>query len=143
MSKAAELAKRFYLEEGYNCSESVWLAMNQDLDEDKLNFGLKLAGAFGGGLSSGCLCGGIGGAALSIARWFGREQGEESHPQFTVLLKALIEFSKERFKGTDCCDLKPEGDHKPECAVMLEELVEFTEKLLDEGPPGADDDECG
>ncbi|MEC9488032.1 MAG: C-GCAxxG-C-C family (seleno)protein, partial [Halanaerobium sp.] len=112
MSQAGELAKKYYLEEGYNCSEAVWLALNQDLDEEKLNFGLRLAGAFGGGLSSGCLCGGLGGAALSLARWFGREMGQDRHPQFPEILQSLTAFSKEKFSGTDCCDLKPEGDHK-------------------------------
>lgn len=139
---AKERAKDLYLNHGYNCAEAVWLALNEnDLDEGCLNFGLKLAGGFGGGIGCGCLCGALAGAALTLGRWFGREMGEERNPVLPEAEKALCEWFRDKYGSRECCDLKLPENHKPQCAEMIGAVVEFTEKLLDEGVPGLDD--CG
>ena len=61
----AEIAKKYYLEKGANCSEAVVKAANEayglGLDEQAL----KLVSGFGGGCGCGDLCGAIAGA-LSV-----------------------------------------------------------------------------
>jgi C_GCAxxG_C_C family probable redox protein len=132
--KASERVKVLYLEEGYNCAESIWLALNEtDLEENKLNFGMKLASVFGGGLGCGSTCGVIGGAVLTIGRWLGRDIGEAPNPELPKYADAFCGWFTENFGSRNCCDLKLENDHKPTCAKMLADTVEYIEQLLDEG----------
>ncbi|QOR33732.1 C_GCAxxG_C_C family protein [Clostridium sp. 'deep sea'] len=126
--------KQLYLEEGFNCAEAMWLCLNeQDLSEEELSFGMKLAGVFGAGLGCGSTCGVVGGAVLTLGRWFGRGLGEPRNQDLPKYAKAFCEWFNEKYNSKDCCDLKDSNNHKPICANMLAESAEFVEKLLDEG----------
>lgn len=132
--EAKDRVRQLYLEEGLNCAEAIWVALNeQDLPEEELNFGMKLAGVFGGGLGCGSTCGVVGGAVLTIGRWLGRGLGEPRNEDLPKYTKAFCEWFTENYKSRDCCDLKDANNHKPICANMLSETVAFIDKLLDEG----------
>ncbi len=131
---AENRVKDLYLKEGLNCSEAIWVALNEpDLDEERLNFGMKLAGVFGGGLGCGSTCGIVGGAVLTIGRWLGRELGEPRNSDLPLYASEFCKWFNENYKSQDCCDLKDPNEHKEICAEMLVETVKFIEKLLDEG----------
>jgi C_GCAxxG_C_C family probable redox protein len=137
---AKNRVKELYLNEGLNCSEAIWIALNEaDLDEERLNFGMKLAGVFGGGIGCGSTCGIVGGAVLTIGRWLGRELGEPRNPDLPDYASEFCNWFNENYNSQDCCDLKHPTEHKEKCAAMLVETVEFIEKLLDEGLEG---EEC-
>ena len=53
-----------------SCSESVWLALNSDLNPDYQRFGSRLAVGFAGGIASGSLCGAVAGAVMAISAKF-------------------------------------------------------------------------
>ena len=132
--EAKKRVRQLYLEEGLNCAEAIWIALNeQDLSPDQLNFGMKLAGVFFCCLGCGSTCGVIGGAVLTLGRWLGREYGEPRNEDLPKYAKAFCDWFCEKYDSKDCCDLKDSNNHKPICADMLADSVEFIENLLDEG----------
>lgn len=111
----------------------------QELDEDQLNFGMKMAGSFGGGMCCGATCGITGGAVLTLSRWFGRNPGEPRNEDLTKYTKAFCNWFNERFESMNCCDLKADENAKAVCAEIMAETVDYVNKLLDEG---LEEDKC-
>lgn len=129
MSKMAKRGRELY-ESGYSCSEATWLAFNEDLPEEELNFGLHLAGGFSGGLSSGKLCGAISGIVLSLGRRYGRNMGEERNEILKEKVQKLLNHVDEIYKSHQCEELRPEVEPKAFCANLVEKLLEYGEKEL-------------
>ncbi|MGE5560484.1 MAG: C-GCAxxG-C-C family (seleno)protein [Chloroflexota bacterium] len=126
--------------QGYSCSESVWLALSQDLDAAQRDLGLKIAGAFAGGCGSGALCGAVAGGLMAAGRWYGRALGEEKPTQLKPLCKRLTDAVKAKFGSLDCADLKPESDDwRKKCGELVEFVANITDQLLDEG----EEEDCG
>jgi C_GCAxxG_C_C family probable redox protein len=126
--------------QGYSCSESVWLALNQDLDQDHRDFGTRLAGAMSGGCGNGALCGAIAGAILAIGRWHGRAYGEPRPAELAKTVKRLTDEFKNKYGDLDCARLKPTTDNWREtCAAMVEYAANLADQLLDQ----ADGEDCG
>lgn len=130
MSKIAQRGRELF-EAGYSCSEATWLAFNEDLSEEMLNFGLHLAGGFSGGLSSGKVCGAISGIVLSLGRRYGRNMGEERNEILKEKVQQLMTYVNELYETTQCDDLRPEEEPRAFCADLVEKLLEYGEKLMD------------
>lgn len=131
MSKRSERGREIY-RSNYNCAESTWLALNEDLPEEWLNFGLQLAGGFGGGLCTGKVCGAIAGAVLSLGRHYGRKLGEPRPELLKEKVQTLITRFESEYPSTHCHDLRPLGDHKPFCMRLVERVIEMAEELMEE-----------
>lgn len=133
------LALDFY-SQGYSCSESVWLALSQDLDPEQRDFGLKISGAFAGGCGSGALCGAVAGGLMAAGRWYGRAFGEPKPTELKNAAKRLTEAVKAKFGGLDCSQLKPESDNwREKCGELVEFVANIVDQVLDEG----DEEDCG
>ncbi len=136
-----ELAKKFY-QSGYSCAEAAWLAVAKDLPDSEKNFGLKLAGGFGGGVSCGSVCGALAGAVLGLGAFLGREQGEPRPDQLRAITKLLAESFAAKFGSVDCSSIKPGDDnYRVRCAEYVVFAVEEALRLLDESLEA--DDDCG
>ncbi len=61
---------------GYNCSQAVIGAYAKDLGLDE-NTAMKMAGAFGGGMRCGEVCGGVTGALMALGLKYGQESGDD------------------------------------------------------------------
>lgn len=134
-----QLALDFF-NQGYSCSESVWLALSQDLAAEQRDFGLKISGAFAGGCGSGALCGAVAGGLMVAGRWYGRAVGEPKPENLKSISKRLTETVKAKFGSLNCCQLKPEGDNwRKKCGELVEFVANIVDQLLDEG----DDEDCG
>jgi C_GCAxxG_C_C family probable redox protein len=74
-------AKR-YFNSGYNCAESVLLAVNEQLDSTRGSNGSlipRIATGFGGGIArNGDTCGAVTGGVMAISLALGRDTSEES-----------------------------------------------------------------
>ena len=127
---------KYYNEQGLTCSEATWMCLNeQDLSKEELDFGMKIAGSFSGGMACGATCGVVAGVVMTFGRWFGRSFGEER------TTKAFCKWFNEHYSSMDCCDLKLQNskEAKAFCTEMLCASVAYAEKLLDEGLEG---EEC-
>ena len=128
----SDLAKkgRELFEDGYSCSESTWLALNQDLPREELDFGLKLAGGFSGGFCSGKVCGAISGAVMALGRHYGRIMGEERNEVLKEKVQMLMEYVEGEYGSDMCHEMRPDEDYRPFCAQLVEDLIKYTEQEL-------------
>ena len=121
-----EYIRRFYLDEGRNCAESMLRAAN-----DAYGLGLEerdflLLRGFGGGMAVGGPCGALTGAVAALGRLFGEELDKLALHE---LIAGFIGEFEKRFGATDCEKLTPQ--YKKE-DVRCFALVSAAAELLDE-----------
>jgi C_GCAxxG_C_C family probable redox protein len=93
-----ELAKRNF-ESGYNCAESVLLALNRQpgvTRQGVRTFIPRIATGFGGGVArNGDICGAVAGGVMAIGLALGRDNSEESRdPCYPAVDKFYNDFVK-------------------------------------------------
>jgi C_GCAxxG_C_C family probable redox protein len=126
-------ARRLYLEENYNCSESAWLGIANELSKEEKTYGCRLAGGFGGGLACGSTCGALAGAVMGLGAFFGREPGQPRADKLRALTKELSEAFAREFGSLDCRDIKLSGEeYRARCADYVEFCVNKANQLIDE-----------
>lgn len=128
-----------HFREGYNCAQSVLLAMQEHYGTQS-NIIPKIASAFGGGVGRcGSLCGALTGAVMAISLKHGtNEQGMEKREKAYTLAQQFYEqFTKEL--GSPLCqeligyDLtNPEELEKARTANVFEEKCSrFVKKAIE------------
>ena len=83
-----------YFEKGYNCAQSVLLAM-QSFWKVKKPLEPKVASAFGGGIGrAGSVCGALTGGVIAIGLKYGTDNpvAEEREKAYSIAKKFYIEF---------------------------------------------------
>lgn len=63
-----ETAKKYYLEQNYNCAESVLRAANEEYGLGLDEGALKLMAGFGGGMGCGGVCGALSGGIAALSK---------------------------------------------------------------------------
>ncbi len=144
--KLEEKAVSFF-QEGFICSESVLMAM-QDYLGLAINPGI--ATGFGGGIGrKGSVCGAVTGGVLAINLKYGRQKAEEENIKEKAFSKAL-EFYKrfeEKMGSAICydiiqCDLKTEEGQKifkennlleEKCFKCVETSIDILLDIFEEG----------
>lgn len=134
MSKISDKARELYLQDGYCCSESVWLAFAQhdDLDIALRDTGNRLAFAFCGGTGAAKLCGALAGGILVLGNRYGRTPGQDRNPELAKYTKELIDTFESHYHKINCKDLKPVADPalcKQVCAGYLSFVVQAIEDM--------------
>ena len=134
--KAAE-----YFNNGYSCSESIIRSaydlniINEKFDIEMLN---AIASPFSGGLGgTGCLCGAISGAQITLGLIAGRKNPNSDPHQIRALSRELVEKFKEKRKATCCRVLSaPYKDNpvakKQNCTELVKECADILEGILSE-----------
>ncbi|MEM2917196.1 MAG: C-GCAxxG-C-C family protein [Candidatus Bathyarchaeia archaeon] len=136
-----------YFRSGFNCSESVLLAIANSVLEIRSPLIPKVATGFGGGISrQGYICGAISGAVLGFGLKYGRSSPEELRAE---TYNRVVEFFKQfqhRFGSIICkelsgCDLstiegvrkfREERVHEEKCTKFVAGAVEIFMSLMDE-----------
>lgn len=139
-----------YFDEGYNCAQSVLLAMQRFWDV-KSPLEPKVASAFGGGIGrGGSLCGALTGGVIAIGLRYGANEpsSEEREEAYSMALSFYKRFEKE-WGSVLCRDLigydltDPEELRKARDAnVFDEKCVHFVEKAV-ETLIDLEDSSCG
>jgi len=106
---------------GFNCSESVLLALTKEFNKPTNLVIPSIATGFGGGIArSGSTCGALSGAIMTIGLVIGRVKSDEVEKRdrvYKMALRMIADFEKE-FGTSLCkdlteCDLRtPEGYEK-------------------------------
>ena len=101
-----EFADKYYLNNNYNCTETLIHAANEYyklvLDENAM----KLMGGFGGGIQTGSLCGAFLGAVGTLSIKYIKTKAHESD-DIKPAVTLLTERFKKEFDGKIlCCDIK-------------------------------------
>ncbi|ADL50035.1 C-GCAxxG-C-C family (seleno)protein [Clostridium cellulovorans] len=116
MSNAVEFYKQ-----GYNCSESILMAVNE---EKNLNLPVAMASAFGGGMGVASTCGAITGALMALGAVKGRETAEEKNIA-RVSAKEFMNKVNEKYGTYECKELKRKG-------VSCPEIIEYAHEVMKE-----------
>ena len=120
-----------YFLNGNSCSESVVsYAIDRGYADKSL---LSLATPFSGGIGSGCLCGAVSGAIMTIGSLYGKDNKYGNPPIARALAKTFMDRFKEVHKVT-CCRVLSRGTEAgtPERKQHCSAFVEYSSKLLDE-----------
>jgi C_GCAxxG_C_C family probable redox protein len=91
---------------GYNCAESVLLAINKDLNISEGRSLPRIATGFGGGIArNGSLCGALTGGIMAIGLTLGRDDNQGSRDPCYPAVDRLFNGFLEKFGSTQCRDL--------------------------------------
>ncbi len=125
--------------QGYNCAQSVLLAM-QDFWNEKRALEPKIASAFGGGIGRrGSLCGAVTGGVIAIGQRYGsnKPSHEERERAYSLALKFYDKFQEEHgsvlcrdlieYDLTDPKELKKAWDSN----VFVSKCIHFVEKAVE------------
>lgn len=129
-----DLAKMYY-EQGYSCSESILKAAAQKgYVQKELT---RLATAFSGGMSSGCLCGAVAGSQLVISANLGREELLEDSSECKGTAKNFVEQFKDKHQFTCCKALSSKFEfgsleRRKNCATLVYDSAQIVETLIKE-----------
>lgn len=132
MKKFSDLAPKYFLEEGYSCSESIArAAVELGLASEEI---ISIATSFSGGMGSGCLCGAVAGAQMIIGLLHGKNKDNTAR----ILAKEFYKRFTDKHKVT-CCKIltKDFKDfHSPErkqhCTNMVFECSKILDEILEE-----------
>lgn len=103
-----------YFNSGYNCCESVVLAVSEYFGVDK-EMPLKIATPFGSGMSkNGCVCGALSAAFISSGMINGRKQSDESRDPAYIPADNIFNRFKEKYGTAFCADITNVNFRDPE-----------------------------
>lgn len=108
--------------QGYNCAQSVLMAMDAHTGLDQKTAAAVAAG-FGGGVRCGEICGAISGAVMAA----GLKNGAENRPKTDAFDRALTAAFREKFGALRCADLKAA---RIPCDDLIAFAAEKAEELL-------------
>jgi C_GCAxxG_C_C family probable redox protein len=125
-----EVAKKYRTEEyDLNCAECIMYASNEQYDLNLSKETLKVMSGFGGGMSTGDVCGVITGSIGVIGIMFTEVSGHKS-PKVREMTKEFINKFKEKLGYTKCVDLKKEYVNVKKCTLMIEAGADILEELI-------------
>ena len=128
---------RLLYDRGFNCAESVLLALAGD-DHGEAPPWQRAAATFGGGIArQGLLCGCLTGCAMAVGLRIGRlrPDDKETRDRSYRVTEAIFRRFRQRFGALDCRLLSGMDFHQPNppealrrvhaetCAPMVEEIV--------------------
>ena len=128
----SSLAPKYFLEEGYSCSESfAKSAVTLGLAPESF---VSIATSFSGGMGNGCLCGAVAGAQMVIGLLHGKNQDNSAR----ALAKEFYQRFVQRHKVT-CCKILTKDfkdfhskERKEHCANMVFECSKILDEILEE-----------
>lgn len=118
--------KKYFLDEGLNCAESMLAAANEEYEMGLTDGEIELMRGFGGGMGYGTTCGAISGSVAALSKLICIKVDKDTAHEVT---SGFVEEFEKRFKSTLCDDLVPV--YKKE-DVRCYELLLLTADLLEE-----------
>ncbi|MBQ9149913.1 C_GCAxxG_C_C family protein [bacterium] len=132
MNTFTQLAPKYFLEQGYSCSESI-ARTAVDLGLTNEDF-ISCATSFSGGMGSGCLCGAVAGAQMVIGLIHGKTKDNTAR----ALAREFYQRFTQKYKVT-CCKILTKDfkdfhskERKEHCANMVYECSRILDEILEE-----------
>ena len=125
--KAAEKADELY-HAGWNCAESVFLAIHEQIGEGEAP--VQLLTPLGGGMGCKRTCGALSGAVIALGLAYGRTSPDEAAKRIaSTKANELCGAFRERFHSIDCWELTSgydnEQDRKRGCTMLVRTAAEL------------------
>ncbi|MDL2235069.1 C-GCAxxG-C-C family protein [Christensenellaceae bacterium OttesenSCG-928-L17] len=99
------LANEFLYKEDWNCAEHMLVGANHAYQLGLSPEAIKLAAGFGGGVSTGDICGALAGGVMVLGVLFVNERAHES-TRIKDLTQEYLRLYKEKMGEIDCTPLK-------------------------------------
>ena len=125
-----DLVGKYYLDQNYNCAESVLRAGNEYYDLGLHDRDMIVAAAYGGGIQSGNTCGAVLAGAGILSMKYVEQKSHDSKDIRPVVLKLIQQFNK-TYGSVLCKDIKPQS-FKPEyrCQRTVETACDILEAVI-------------
>ena len=122
---------------GWNCAESVFMAIHEQAGEGETP--VQLLTALGGGMGCKRTCGALSGAIVSLGLAYGRTSPDEGAKKVaSAKAREICKGFRERFHSIDCWELtsgyENEQDKKRACTELIRTAVELVCDLMAERP---------
>lgn len=130
--KFVELAPKYFLEEGYSCSESILMAaVELGLATKEM---VSVATSFSGGMGNGCLCGAVSGSMIVIGLLFGKFKTNTARSLASDFYKRFTSIHK-----VTCCKVLTKDfkdfhskERKEHCVNMVYDCSKILDEILKE-----------
>lgn len=123
-----EYVKSFYLENDFNCAETMLKAIDAAYGLGLRPKDVKLVGAWGGGAGCGITCGLLAGSLAALGKLCINVRAHAA-PGFSALCSEYVKAFEAEFGGINCREIKP-VPFVPEHRCM--DTVERAADLFDE-----------
>ena len=122
-----------YFRDGYNCAESVFLALHDLLQLPVDRNAVKMLTGFGGGLGhAGDVCGALVASTVVLNTLYGRTDNKGKREPAYATAHEFHDRFRDKFGATCCRDLNKEPFDTPEHLRSCLKLTGNTAKLLAE-----------
>lgn len=129
--KFIDLAPKYFLEEGYSCSESIAkAAVELGLADEKI---ISIATSFSGGMGSGCLCGTVAGAQIVLGYLHGKLKDNTARALAKEFYQEFIKTHK-----VTCCKVLTKDfkdfhskERKQHCVNMVYDSARILDEILE------------
>jgi C_GCAxxG_C_C family probable redox protein len=123
------------VQSGWNCAESVFAAIHEQVGEGVCP--VQLLTALGGGMGCKRTCGALSGATVGLGLVYGRTSPDEGAKKVaSAKARELCKGFRERFHSIDCWELtsgyENELDRKRGCRKLVRTAVELACELMAE-----------
>jgi C_GCAxxG_C_C family probable redox protein len=119
------LIKKYYLEKGFNCAETMLLTANDQFNLQLNESHIRILSGFGGGMCKEKVCGVVTGGVAVLSVIFTDKD---------LLKKLVIEFQEKtenEFFSNDCKAIKPIlRDDSNKCANVIDKAYKILENLI-------------
>lgn len=132
--RAAEKADSLF-HSGWNCAESVFVAIHEQAGEGEAP--VRLMTALGGGMGCKRTCGALSGAVVSLGLAYGRTIPDEAAKKLAMSkARELCKGFREKHHSIDCWELtsgyENEDDRKRGCTALVRTAAELVCQLMAE-----------
>lgn len=111
MSTLEENIKKYYIEGGYNCSETLIHACNETYGLNINEEDMRLFAGFGAGMFIGSTCGALIGSLAALSKMSCPTKAHDMLDTFRPLVQKHTRNFKEELGALDCAHIKPVHHH--------------------------------
>ena len=131
-----DLYEKYYLNENYNCAETLIRAANEYYDLGLHDRDMIAFGVYGGGIQTGNTCGAILSAASVLSMKYIEKKAHDSKDIRPVTTMLIREFNN-KYGSVLCKDIKPQS-FQPDirCKNTVETACEILEQVITEYEAG-------
>lgn len=127
-----DVFRKYYLEENYNCAESVLRAGNEYYELGLHDRDMIMVASYGAGIMTGNTCGAVLGAAAVLSMKYVEAKAHDSEDIRPVTVKLIRKFN-EKYGSVQCRDIKPQSFTKEErCLLTIENACIILEEVINE-----------
>ena len=120
---AATEAEELYRSGTMHCAEAVVMAIRNNFCPEVPEYMVQLAGGFGGGSGSGCICGAVAGGTMALGLIL-----RDDKKRIKQLTRELQTWFKEQY-GATCCNVILQT-HKKVCPELTGKVAGKVAELL-------------